>query len=76
MQENLYTTNHLTINGLILSMIWIAIHVKPRCEEKASNYYTKIGVENYYPFVKNTALLRHCVKNKSYHKYLHKNKSH
>ena len=35
-------------------MIWIAIHVRPRCEEKASNYYTKIGVENYYPFVKKT----------------------
>ena len=33
-------------------MIWIAIHVKPRCEEKASNYYTKIGIESYYPFVK------------------------
>lgn len=33
-------------------MIWIAIHVKPRCEEKASHLYTKIGIENYYPFVK------------------------
>ena len=46
-------------------MIWIAIHVKPRCEEKASNYYTKISVENYYPFVKKTTKkagkISHCI---------------
>lgn len=46
-------------------MIWIAIHIKPRCEEKASHYYTKIGIENYYPFVKKTkkkaGKISHCI---------------
>ena len=35
-------------------MIWMAIYTKPRCEKKASEYYTKIGVVNYYPYLKKT----------------------
>ena len=32
-------------------MIWYAIHVRPKCEMKATHYFEKLLVESYVPIV-------------------------
>ena len=36
---------------LIRFMIWYAIHVKPKCEVKATNYFEKLGVKSFVPLI-------------------------
>jgi len=32
-------------------MIWYAIHVRPKCEIKATHYFEKLGVKSYVPLI-------------------------
>lgn len=34
-------------------MLWYAIHVKPRCEIKATNFFEKLGIKSYVPLISN-----------------------